>query len=285
MEEDQDPAGEASHPSSAGEGSSRPSDPGCVGEEIRSHPSDPGGLGEGRRPTKSRGQKEPEDPGRVTCVGGDMDCLPPSFIHTHSAVATRLDLSYNQLRSLQGVEEFQLLEELILDNNKLTDESLSNIPSLPHLHTLTLNKNNVCDIESLLAQLGVMCPKLRYLSLLGNQACPHEMLGGEHDDEDYQRYRYYVLYKLPKLTFLDSRTVTALERSEAKRKGQFTRIVKPTSNLFEDSGKHKPAALGYTPLPQSTPVAGQHRAVFGQCKYVYYGKHSEGNRFIRNNQL
>ena len=25
--------------------------------------------------------------------------------------------------------------------------------------------------------------------------------------------------------------------------------------------------------------------VFGQCKYVYYGKHSEGNRFIRNNQL
>ena len=38
--------------------------------------------------------------------------------------------------------------------------------------------------------LGKVCPKLHYLSLLGNQACPHEMLGGEHDDEDYQRYRY-----------------------------------------------------------------------------------------------
>ena len=23
----------------------------------------------------------------------------------------------------------------------------------------------------------------------------------------------------------------------------------------------------------------------GTCKYVYYGKHSEGNRFIRNNDL
>ena len=25
--------------------------------------------------------------------------------------------------------------------------------------------------------------------------------------------------------------------------------------------------------------------VYGQCKYVYYGKHSEGNRFIRNHHL
>lgn len=47
----------------------------------------------------------------------------------------------------------------------------------------------ICDIETLLSKLTVMCPKLRYLSLLGNQACPHEMLGGGHDDEDYQRYR------------------------------------------------------------------------------------------------
>lgn len=136
--------------------------------------------------------------------------------------------------------------------------------------------------------------------------------------------RYYVLYKLPKLTFLDSRPVTAMERNEAKRKGEFTKVVRPTSNVvstespsawqegiifvcaqFEESGKSH-GALGYTPLPQSKHVPGQHRgmlwqqliidsvkieflccdiAVFGQCKYVYYGKHSEGNRFIRNNQL
>lgn len=25
--------------------------------------------------------------------------------------------------------------------------------------------------------------------------------------------------------------------------------------------------------------------VFAKCRYVYYGKHSEGNRFIRNDQL
>jgi len=26
-------------------------------------------------------------------------------------------------------------------------------------------------------------------------------------------------------------------------------------------------------------------AMFGKCRYVYYGRHSEGNRFIRNNDL
>uniref|UniRef100_A0A3Q2Q039 Uncharacterized protein n=1 Tax=Fundulus heteroclitus TaxID=8078 RepID=A0A3Q2Q039_FUNHE len=25
--------------------------------------------------------------------------------------------------------------------------------------------------------------------------------------------------------------------------------------------------------------------VFAKCRYIYYGKHSEGNRFIRNDQL
>lgn len=46
--------------------------------------------------------------------------------------------------------------------------------------------------------------------------------------------RYYVLYKLPNLTFLDSRTVSAMERSEARRKGEFTKIVKPTSALVSN---------------------------------------------------
>ncbi|TNN78505.1 Leucine-rich repeat-containing protein C10orf11 [Liparis tanakae] len=29
----------------------------------------------------------------------------------------------------------------------------------------------------------------------------------------------------------------------------------------------------------------QYTGVFAKCRYIYYGKHSEGNRFIRNNQL
>lgn len=42
-----------------------------------------------------------------------------------------------------------------------------------------------------------------------------------------------------------------------------------------------PLTLLYTSQQFFPPPTG----VFGQCKYVYYGKHSEGNRFIRNHQL
>ena len=45
-------------------------------------------------------------------------------------------------RSLGGLENFKVLEELIMDNNELTDSSLT-LPFLPHLHTITLNKNQI----------------------------------------------------------------------------------------------------------------------------------------------
>lgn len=54
--------------------------------------------------------------------------------------------------------------------------------------TFDLN-HQIVDTERLLSTLVHRCPALRYLSLLGNQACPNELLGSGHDDEDYQRYR------------------------------------------------------------------------------------------------
>lgn len=44
-------------------------------------------------------------------------------------------------RSLEGLSAFRSLEELILDNNLLGDDLV--LPGLPHLHTLTLNKNQI----------------------------------------------------------------------------------------------------------------------------------------------
>uniref|UniRef100_A0A8C6VK63 Secreted protein n=1 Tax=Naja naja TaxID=35670 RepID=A0A8C6VK63_NAJNA len=45
------------------------------------------------------------------------------------------------------------------------------------------------------------------------------------------------------------------------------------------------AQTSYTPLPSGTRNLTHHRGVLGKCRYVYYGKHSEGNRFIRDDQL
>ncbi|NXK74419.1 LRMDA protein, partial [Amazona guildingii] len=131
-------------------------------------------------------------------------------------------------RSLEGLKTFSYLEELILDNNLLGNDLL--LPKLPHLHTLTLNKNQISfqrKLESLLDHLAEVVPSLQYLSLLGNMACPNELVCKEKDEDDYQRYRYFVLHKLTNLKFLDARKVTRRERDEALVRGAFMKVVKP----------------------------------------------------------
>ncbi|XP_006519741.1 leucine-rich melanocyte differentiation-associated protein isoform X4 [Mus musculus] len=140
------------------------------------------------------------------------------------------------MRSLEGLSAFRSLEELILDNNLLGDDLV--LPGLPHLHTLTLNKNQITDLEYLLDHLAEVTPSLEYLSLLGNVACPNELVNLEKDEEDYKRYRCFVLHKLPKLKFLDAQKVTRQEREEALVRGAFMKVVKPKD--FRDSQHHQP---------------------------------------------
>ncbi|XP_053438987.1 leucine-rich melanocyte differentiation-associated protein [Nycticebus coucang] len=184
-------------------------------------------------------------------------------------------------RSLEGLSAFRSLEELILDNNLLGDDLV--LPRLPRLHTLTLNKNRITDLEYLLDHLTEVTPALEYLSLLGNMACPNELVSLEKDEEDYKRYRCFVLHKLPNLKFLDARKVTRQEREEAMVRGAFMKVVKPKASSEDDAtaspGHH------YTPLPSASRELTSHRGVLGKCRYIYYGKNSEGNRFIRDDQL
>uniref|UniRef100_A0A8C6Q153 Leucine rich melanocyte differentiation associated n=1 Tax=Nothobranchius furzeri TaxID=105023 RepID=A0A8C6Q153_NOTFU len=179
-------------------------------------------------------------------------------------------------QSLAGLKMFTELEELVVDNNQLGNDL--QLPRLPNLHTLTLNKNQISfETRALLEHLADVTPSLQYLSLLGNEACPNQLVNPDKDEDDYQRYRYFVLYKLPNLKFLDSRKVTKNEVIEAGARGAFMKVVKPKSEAVSQ--------LPYTPLPRGSRDAKNHKGVFAKCRYIYYGKHSEGNRFIRNDQL
>uniref|UniRef100_A0A3Q1F8I3 Leucine rich melanocyte differentiation associated n=1 Tax=Acanthochromis polyacanthus TaxID=80966 RepID=A0A3Q1F8I3_9TELE len=187
-------------------------------------------------------------------------------------------------RSLAGLKMFTELEELVVDNNLLGNDL--QLPRLPNLHTLTLNKNQISfqgnhSPPALLEHLADVTPSLEYLSLLGNEACPNQLVSPDKDEDDYQRYRYFVLYKLPQLKFLDTRKVTRKEVMEAQARGAFMKVVKPKSEAA-GSESHP---LPYTPLPRGSRDAKTHKGVFAKCRYIYYGKHSEGNRFIRNDQL
>nr|XP_047915947.1 leucine-rich melanocyte differentiation-associated protein isoform X10 [Anser cygnoides] len=185
--------------------------------------------------------------------------------------------------SLEGLKTFSYLEELILDNNLLGNDLL--LPRLPHLHTLTLNKNQITELESLLDHLAEVVPSLQYLSLLGNVACPNELVCKEKDEDDYQRYRYFVLHKLTNLKFLDTRKVTRREREEALVRGAFMKVVKPKDAKASSEAVSLSPEMNYTPLPSGSRDLTNHRGILGKCRYIYYGKHSEGNRFIRDDQL
>lgn len=221
---------------------------------------------------------------QLSYVGQEAESIPGIIGRKYGKVVKILDLSYNQLRTLNGLNMFENLEELILDNNQLGDDL--EITFLPHLHTLTLNKNRIANLDVLLEKIASNFPSLNYLSLLSNQACPNELSFSHRDEEDYQRYRYYVLYRLPALKFLDSRRVKTTEKEEAKRVGAHMKIIAPSSedvtSQMQESLEEKPA---YTPLPSDSISPGNHKGTFGRCKYIYFGKHSEGNRFIKNDQL
>ncbi|XP_069096898.1 leucine-rich melanocyte differentiation-associated protein isoform X2 [Pleurodeles waltl] len=243
---------------------------------------------------------------QVSYISQDSSVIPEFLGQKYGNCAKRLDLSFNQLRyvlfssisycltitvvgcdacerSLHGLEKFEILEELILDNNLLSNEL--RLPSLPHLHTLTLNKNQISDLEDLLQHLTEVTPNLQYLSLLGNQACPNELVSLDKDEDDYQRYRYFVLHKLTCLKFLDTRQVTKRELEEAVARGTFMKVMKPVDVEESNDVVSQSPEMPYSPLPSASRDLTKHRGVLGKCRYVYYGKQSEGNRFIRDDQL
>ncbi|XP_042154988.1 leucine-rich melanocyte differentiation-associated protein isoform X1 [Oncorhynchus tshawytscha] len=222
---------------------------------------------------------------QVSYIGHDCEDIPEFLGKKYGFLARRLDLSFNQLRSLAGLKAFTGLEELVVDNNLLGNDL--QLPRLPTLHTLTLNKNQLTDIEALLEHLAEATPSLQYLSLLGNEACPNQLVSLDKDEDDYQRYRYFVLHKLPTLKFLDTRKVCKTEQQEAEARGAFMKVVKPMSSDMVAPGdpKSESSSTLYTPLPRGSRDGKNHKGVLTKCRYIYYGKHSEGNRFIRNDQL
>ena len=128
-------------------------------------------------------------------------------------------------RSLKNLELFPNLQELILDNNEISDAQA--FPKLPKLHTLWLNKNKIGDIDAMFPKKLVAknLPKLSYLSLLNNPGCPNELT--QRDDDDYRRYRYFVLHRIPTLTLLDAKKVSSEERAEAGRIGHLMTVARP----------------------------------------------------------
>eukprot|EP00759_Apiculatamorpha_spiralis_P023126 PhF_6_TR27005/c0_g1_i3/m.39429 len=217
--------------------------------------------------------------------------VPPEVMQ-HAPSVKSADFSFNALTDLSNLSSFRSLETLVLDNNELT--SLDSLPELPRLITLWINKNSLKDIEGVLSVIAKRCPRLQYLSLLGNPCCSNELTGGA--TAEYNRLRLYVLYRVPTLKFLDAAPVTEQEREDAKKQGSYSKVIKladttsDTTAAPQSPGASDGAAanIGNAKLnffKDDPEREGRHATYFSYQKQQYSGKSSEGNRFIKDDKL
>ncbi|KAI1291927.1 hypothetical protein HDE_07320 [Halotydeus destructor] len=222
------------------------------------------------------------DSGQLSYVGKECSKLPSILGKVYGTQTRRLDASFNCLQNLEGIKSFSNLEELVLDNNELGDDIAFDWNA--NLVLLSLNKNKITKLDCLLSKLKVSFSRLKYLSLLGNDACPDRLSNSEKDDDDYQRYRYRVIYKLPNLIFLDSSKIKYHERLEAMRVGEYTNILRPDLVQILEAQRNVMDDGDIVECAEETAES-ENTASYGKLMYKYVGKHSEGNRFIRNQHL
>lgn len=211
---------------------------------------------------------------------------------------------------------FTRVSDLILDANGL--EGVDAFPRMDTVTTLWFNKNRVSDLADFMDGVAAKFPNLRYLCFMGNPASPPLVCSSEAEVQATKRYRLYVVYRLPALTMLDSTPVTAEERAEAAKVGQFLAVRKPKQKASGGSAPSSPAAPGaansssggsggsifgaFAGSSKGSSASGDGGAGSGSAgespeqrkpsaflavgaSHSYDGRHSEGNRFIVDRHL
>lgn len=212
--------------------------------------------------------------------------VPLQLARKHANACRRLDMTGNKLRTGDNLDCFNQLETLILDRCGLS--SIEMLPPIPNLRTLWLNHNNFSELSKLASQLKERFPKLTYLSLLKNPLCPDLYFSRKGSTAQYKKYRRTIVYSLKRLQCLDARPLTKEDHADAKRNGKFLAAAKPKTqegaasqwSMDDDDDFHKDSVADLPDMSDHKPAA-----FIGRGRIKYDGRDSEGNRFIRNNEL
>jgi hypothetical protein len=225
----------------------------------------------------------------LNLVDMDLTEVPSSYLSSAASYLT-LNLSENRLSPPCNLHHFSKVHTLVLDKNGL--KSVSGFAKMLSVTTLWFNNNNVTDIVSFLDDVASTFPNVTYLACMRNPCSPPLAIVSEEDVETTRRFRLYVIYRLPKLQFLDSSPVAQNERKEASVKGQYLAPRRPTGGST-GGGASSPASASSMPTAQQTspqaaaPVEALKRpsSFLGMGSSRYDGANSEGNRFITDKHL
>lgn len=134
-----------------------------------------------------------------------------------------LDLSRNQLVTLDGLQLATNLERLNLSHNFLTRLESSVFSELHKLQQLRLSFNRIASIHSILPLTS--CLHLSMLSIAGNALCtalgsPQRLASTESSDSEESSLRYLLVFLFPSLEILDGDPIAQDERVLALERWQ-----------------------------------------------------------------
>ncbi|KAH8284152.1 hypothetical protein KR054_011267, partial [Drosophila jambulina] len=124
---------------------------------------------------------------KLILVQQNLRSLPEELVKRHADHVEQLDLSYNILKDLSWLAEFEQLRHLVLDSNRMHEAHLRTLTRpMPQVEVLMLNKNEFSDLPTTMRLLRRFFPNLQYLSLHGNPICP--------DGLELQPFSSYLRY-------------------------------------------------------------------------------------------
>ncbi len=238
-----------------------------------------------------------------------LKSLQDQVFSTADSIHT-IDLTANSLKSGAEFKQFPNLVNLILDNNDFA--LLDDFPAMPSLETFSANKNQFSSLGNFLSLAKRKFPKLKHLSLVNNPLCPY-FEGGQA----YENYTETVINAFPDLETLDGNQVSKQVKLNIESKKDLGKSQKKQEREREENKKmeqsvqdYKKGNKGYqikdTEAQQEEDerldkdeededeAQANERRLLSVIEYneKYMNKpqrnmklRSEGNRFVRNDQL
>jgi len=136
-----------------------------------------------------------------------------------------LDLSFNNIRAVTGLDSLTKLKDLSLYNNSI--DSINGLDSCTALHCLSVGNNSISSLENLMYLRKFK--NLRMLNLEGNPVC--------HDPE----YRMFVLAHIRNLKYLDYAMVIESDVIAAKEQYQDELLEIEETESIEDAAAEREA--------------------------------------------
>jgi len=221
----------------------------------------------------------------------------PASIHT-------IDLTANSLKVGSEFKQFPNLVNLVIDNNEFC--FLDDFPTLPNLETFSANKNQFNSLSNFLSFAKKKFPKLKNLSLVGNPICPY-FEGGKA----YENYKSTVVSNFLELETLDGFQVAKIGMKiniESKKDTKPKKVEKEEDTKMQESVHNfKKENKGYKIKDadkegdeqldeddEEGDAEANERRLLSVIEYneKYMNKpqrnmklRSEGNRFVKNDQL